>query len=174
VGKGNLDVRFDGLYNGRREVENLNLPSSGGYAVAPNSSMSVPRLFRVILPVTDIDRAAEFYSYVLGIPGERIWESRHYFDCGGTILACFDPRREERDYDATPNPENIYFAVSDIDAVYGRAKQAGCQWLGESIENQYWGERVFFAKDPFGNPICLVDERKLFLSTADLPHLELP
>lgn len=138
-----------------------------------NSSMSVPRLFRVILPVTNIDRAAGFYSYILGIPGERVWESRHYFDCGGTILACFDPWREGQGYHATPNPENIYFAVSDIDAVYERAKQAGCQWLDESIETQHWGERVFFAKDPFGNPICFVDEKKLFLSSADLAGLEL-
>lgn len=139
-----------------------------------NSSVSVPRLFRVILPVNNIDRAAEFYSQVLGIPGDRVWESRHYFDCGGTILACFDPRQEERDYDATPNTENIYFAVSDIEAVYERAKQAGCQWLDDSIKTQHWGERLFFAKDPFGNPICFVDETTLFLSSADLGRLNLP
>ena len=47
------------------------------------------RLFRVILPVSDIDRAARFYGAVLGLEGVRVSNGRHYFDCGGTILACF-------------------------------------------------------------------------------------
>ncbi len=130
--------------------------------MAKDSPAAVPRLFRVILPVNDIDKAAAFYSTVLGIPGERVWESRHYFDCGGTILACFDPRKEERDYDATPNPEPIYFAVSNIEDIYERAKGAGCQWIDEGVEVQHWGERAFFAGDPFGNSICFVDETTLF------------
>ena len=127
---------------------------------------STPKLFRVIVPVADIDRAAEFYGLVLGTPGERVWESRHYFDCGGTILACFDPRREGRDHDATPNPEHVYFATDDLEAVYTRAKRAACRWLDESIEVQHWGERAFFAEDPFGNPLCFVDSSTLFTSGA--------
>ena len=49
------------------------------------------KLFRVILSVSDIERAAGFYEAVLGAPGMRISPGRHYFDCGGTILACFSP-----------------------------------------------------------------------------------
>jgi predicted enzyme related to lactoylglutathione lyase len=125
----------------------------------------IPRLFRVILPVTDIDRAVEFYGYLLGTPGERVWLSRHYFNCGGTILACFDPRREGRDYDASPNSELIYFAVPNLEVIYERAKQAGCQWLEDGIKPRPWGERSFFAEDPFGNPICFVDNTTLFTGT---------
>jgi catechol 2,3-dioxygenase-like lactoylglutathione lyase family enzyme len=51
----------------------------------------MPRLFRVILPVTDIEEAKKFYGLVLGMPGERVSPGRHYFDCGGTVLACYDP-----------------------------------------------------------------------------------
>jgi catechol 2,3-dioxygenase-like lactoylglutathione lyase family enzyme len=127
----------------------------------------------VILPVDDLDRAASFYTAILGIPGERVWESRHYFDCGGTILACFDPRREGRDHDARPNPENIYFAVSDLDAVYERAKRAGCRWIDDGPEMRHWGERAFFARDPFDNPICFVDAATLFEGVEDLARLNL-
>ena len=50
------------------------------------------RLFRVILPVGDIDAATTFWSAVLGgAEGERVTAGRHYFDCGGTLLACWDP-----------------------------------------------------------------------------------
>lgn len=53
--------------------------------------VSEPHLFRVILPVTDIEAAASFYARLLGIPGSRVSGGRHYFDCRGTILACYDP-----------------------------------------------------------------------------------
>ena len=51
-----------------------------------------PRLFRVILPVSDIDEAAAFYTVLLGMPGIRVWSNRHYFDCAGTILAACSRR----------------------------------------------------------------------------------
>jgi predicted enzyme related to lactoylglutathione lyase len=127
---------------------------------------SVPRLFRVILPVADIDLAAEFYGRLLGTAGQRVWESRHYFDCAGTILACLDPRREGWERDAVPNPELIYFAVDDVDAVHERARTAGCRRLDAAVAVRAWGERSFYAEDPFGNPICFVDEATAFTGVA--------
>jgi predicted enzyme related to lactoylglutathione lyase len=124
---------------------------------APQSQ--VPRLFRVILPVTDITKAASFYARLLGTPGERVSPNRHYFDCGGTILACVEPQEAGR---YTPNPEDIFFAVSDIEAVYSRAKEAGCRQIDKKIEMQHWGERAFFAEDPFGNSLGFVDASTLF------------
>ena len=124
--------------------------------------MPVPRLFRVILPVPDIDRAAEVYGLLLGLPGERVHESRHYFDCGGTLLACLDPRREGWDRDAVPNPELLYFAVDDLEAAYARALAAGCRCREDGIAARAWGERSFYAHDPFGNPVCFVDALTVF------------
>src|SRR5271170_8429693 len=122
----------------------------------------MPRLFRVILPVSDIAVAERFYSDVLGMPGKRVSPGRHYFDCGGTILACFDPKADGDSTASTPNPDHVYFAVSDLEAAYDRAVAAGCQWIEEKIKSRAWGERSFYAKDPFGNPICLVDEKTVF------------
>ena len=125
-------------------------------------SASPPRLFRVILPVSDIDRAASFYETVLGVKGERVSPGRHYFDCGGTILACYDPRADGDDFDARPNPDHVYFAVEDLEAAFERARRAGCAEIEEKIATRPWGERSFYAKDPFGNPVCFVDARTMF------------
>lgn len=120
------------------------------------------RLYRVILPVSDIAQAARFYSQLLGVAGKRVSPGRHYFDCGGTILACYDPKADGDTTPARPNPDHVYFAISDLEGAYERARSAGCQWLEAKIERRPWGERSFYAKDPFGNPICLVDEKTVF------------
>ncbi len=112
------------------------------------------RLFRVILPVGDLDQAAAFYAAILGWPGERVSGGRHYFDCGGTILACVDPRSEQ--LELRSNIEHVYFSVDDIEETFRRATTAGCSWLGASIDTHPWGERSFYARDPSGNPICFV------------------
>jgi len=120
------------------------------------------RLFRVILPVTGIDKASKFYATLLGMPGRRVSGGRHYFDCGGTILACFDPRGDGDDWDATPNPDHLYFAVDDLEAVHARARCLNCRELDGRIVVQPWGERSFYATDPWGNRICFVDEATCF------------
>lgn len=120
------------------------------------------KLFRVIVPVFDIERAAEFYGQILGEPGKRVSNGRHYFDCGGTILACFDPMADGDGYEAEPNPDHVYFSVKDLEAVFERMKNGGCKELDDEIAVRPWGERSFYAKDPFGNRICFVDEKTVF------------
>jgi catechol 2,3-dioxygenase-like lactoylglutathione lyase family enzyme len=124
--------------------------------------MAVPRIYRVILPVSSIERAAEFYAGLLGLRGRRVSPGRHYFDCGGVILACFEPRADGDSWEPRPNQDHVYFAVADLEEVFARAQAAGCSWLEERIESRPWGERSFYARDPFGNPICFVDEATLF------------
>ena len=119
------------------------------------------KLFRVILPVTDIEQATKFYSALFEVPGERVSPGRHYFDCGGTILACYDAVADTDPAPVGPNPEHLYFAVTDLEAMYGRCQAAGCSVLQE-IKERPWGERSFYARDPFGNPICFVDESTIF------------
>jgi predicted enzyme related to lactoylglutathione lyase len=120
------------------------------------------RLFRVILPVSDIDAATRFYANLLGLEGERVSPGRHYFDCGGTILACYDPRADGDNFDPKPNPDHVYFAVEDLEATYQRAVAAGCRKI-DPMKTWPWGERSFYAVDPFGNPICFVDEQTCFI-----------
>ena len=129
------------------------------------------RLYRVLLPVGDIERAVRFYEAVLGSPGRRVSPGRHYFDCEGVILACFDPRADGDGYDAKPNPEPLYLAVDDLAAVRAAALRAGAEPaqgsppgvgpLGE-IAKRPWGEESFYASDPFGNPLCFVSRATVF------------
>src|ERR1700704_4777369 len=78
------------------------------------------RVFRVILPVSNINGAAAFYTAVLEQPGVRVSPGRHYFGCGGVILACFDPRADGDSWDPMPNPDHIYLAVSDLEVFHQR------------------------------------------------------
>lgn len=128
-----------------------------------------PRLYRVILPVENIDRLVAFYSGLLGLPGERVSPGRHYFDLGGTILAVYDPvadgdaAGEWRHHDL----QYIYIAVDDVEAAFRRAAELGATLLSQGVESKPWGERLFYARDPSGNPICLVDAETLFFGSAD-------
>ncbi len=126
-------------------------------------------LYRVIHPVGDIERAARFYSQVFGGPGERVSPGRHYFRCGGTVLACYDPVADGDD----PGEgwrhhahQYLYFAVPDLEAVCERVREAGGR-IEREIESMPWGERLFYARDPFDNPICFVDERTLFVGSTN-------
>ncbi|MDX5475064.1 MAG: VOC family protein [Bacillaceae bacterium] len=120
------------------------------------------RLYRVILPVTDIEKATEYYSYIFNVSGKRVSPGRHYFDCDGTVLACFDPKADGDHFTLNANPDYIYFSVSELEKIYDRVKTTGCT-IDEGIETQPWGERCFYAKDPFGNPLCFVDESTVFI-----------
>ncbi len=124
--------------------------------------MPAPRLFRVIVPVGDIEVAASFYGHILGDPGRRISPGRHYFGCGGVILACFDPRADGDTWDARPNPDHLYLAVADLENVFSRVQAEPQSAVQRGIETQPWGERSFYCSDPFGNKLCFVDERTLF------------
>lgn len=123
------------------------------------------KLYRIILPVKNINEAEQFYSAVLKQKGSRVSEGRHYFNLGGTILACYDPVADGdelgREWKYHEN-QYIYIAVDDLESVYTDVKNAGGKMEGP-IEEMPWGERLFYCQDPFGTPICFVDENTVFL-----------
>lgn len=127
----------------------------------------VPNLYRIILQVSDLDKAADFYAKLLGIKGRGIRGARYYFDCGAVILALVDPASEGAA--ARPLPDNIYFSVQNLEAVFERARELGClssddvhgESAGEIVERP-WGERSFYARDPFGNGLCFVAAETIF------------
>ena len=132
--------------------------------------MPTIQLYRVILPVDDVASAAEFYSTLLAMPGMRISPGRHYFQCGGVILALYSPKGDGDTAEPRPNFEHIYFAVDDLDAVHARAGQLGglSKETGDGrlpmgeIAVRPWGERSFYMHDLFGNPLCFVDAHTVF------------
>lgn len=126
------------------------------------------------MPVANLEDAARFYSALFDTSGFRVSNGRHYFDCGGVILAVYDPGA---DGDAKPvhsNAEHVYFAVADLEAVFARAQRVGglSTETGDGrlpmgqIAKRPWGEVSFYMHDPSGNPICFVDERSIFRGPA--------
>jgi len=129
---------------------------------------SAHKLFRIILQVNDLDKAAEFYSKLLDDPGRRIPRaSRHYIDCGPVILALVDVTAGGEQ--GKPLPDYIYFAVGNLEKIHSRATELNCLSSADvhgasagEIVVRPWGERSFYVADPWGNGLCFVDDGTLF------------
>ena len=71
---------------------------------------------------------------------------------------------------SAPGYEAAPFAVrADLAEAHRRARALKCLSKGDvhgesagDIVVRPWGERSFYAFDPFGNPICFVDARTVF------------
>ncbi|MEP6903587.1 MAG: VOC family protein [Actinomycetota bacterium] len=123
---------------------------------------NIPNIYRIIVPVSEPEKAFDFYSGLLGIEGRSVGGGRYYFDCGAVILALLNSKNP-------PNSEYIYISVANLEDFYARAKELDCLSKAEvhgaragEISVRPWGERCFYAYDPFGNGLCFVDEKTLF------------
>ena len=122
-----------------------------------------PRLFRLNVEVGDIDRAASFYGELLGLEARPQMGSRVYLNAGGVTLQVVQVPEPH------PAAKALYFTVGDLDAVHARAASLGSLSAdkvhgtpaGEPIVRP-WGERSFYADDPWGNPLCFVEEGTLY------------
>jgi hypothetical protein len=127
----------------------------------------VPKLFRVTVEVGNLDEAAPFYAKLFATDGKRHPGARHYFDCGGVIVAVLDPT--QGGLNPTVGPKSLYFAVKDIEGAHRRAKEldalAPYKVHGQpagAITKRPWGERSFYVVDKWGNDLCFVDEGTLY------------
>ena len=125
------------------------------------------KLFRVTLEVADLERATQLYAALFGLEGQRYPGARHYFDCGGVIVAVLDVSRGGMP--PTPGPKSLYFALDDVDDVHARADQLGVlapyQVHGEpasAVVTRPWGERSFYVVDPWGNDLCFCENGTLY------------
>ena len=119
------------------------------------------RVFRVAIPVSDLERSRRFYETVLEVDADETVPSRVYFRCGDVILAIIDWMVEPLGPFRT-TPENLYFATDDVNRAHDRATTAGAEQL-TPVGTRPWGERSFYCADPDGNLLCFVDEATLLL-----------
>jgi catechol 2,3-dioxygenase-like lactoylglutathione lyase family enzyme len=119
------------------------------------------RLFRVIIPVKDIDAAAAFYEKLLGgQPGERVTAGRHYFTCDDVLLACWDALSDGDPEFPGPNRGVVYLSTSEpLEEVRDRMLRAGGVPEPErgTVAVRPWRERSFYFRDPWGNRLCVVE-----------------
>jgi len=114
-------------------------------------------LFRINIEVGDLAQAAQGWGELLGAEGRRQAGSRVYFTAGSVTLQVVQHDKPH------PAAKALYFLVDDLEAAHARANKLG--WLskdkvhgepGGDISVRPWGERSFYAEDPWGNPLCFV------------------
>ncbi len=117
-----------------------------------------PSLFRLNIEVADVSQAAHFYGVLFDMPARPQAGARVYVTAGPVTLQIVE----------SPQPhlaaKALYFTVSDLDAVQARAASLACLskmmvhgLVGGDINVRPWGERSFYADDPWGNPLCFVE-----------------
>src|SRR5262249_50045970 len=117
------------------------------------------RVTRVLIRVPDIERAVSFYDQALGTAGKRVSPGRCHYALGGFELACYDPAADGDLHDAEKGRPFGQFAGAVAD------RKGACEGVGDGgghihqpISIKLWGERIFYATDPFGNRLCFLDE----------------
>lgn len=125
-----------------------------------------PVVFRLDIDVDDVDRAAEWYGSLLQQTGRKAPGARVYFTCGSVTLQIVDVSDHKAVH---PLPKALYFTVRDLDAVFARAEALDCQDMelihgepGGVISVPPWGERSFYIRDPWNNPLCFVQEGTVY------------
>lgn len=118
----------------------------------------IPQMFRLNVEVGDVAQAAQFYGALFDQDARPQAGSRVYVAAGPVTLQVVQ--------NPTPHvaAKALYFTVSDLDAVHTRASSLGCLSkqmvhgvVGGDINVRSWGERSFYADDPWGNPLCFVE-----------------
>lgn len=123
----------------------------------------IPTLFRLNLEVGNVDEAQRFYTALLGLTGRKQAGARFYIDCGSVTLQVVQTPKPH------PAAKALYFTVRDLESIFERAQSLGCLSKdpvhgdpGGAIVVRPWGERSFYAEDPWGNPLCFVEAGTIY------------
>jgi hypothetical protein len=84
-----------------------------------------------------------------------------------TVVKTKPPKPEAPD--DVPQFFRLNVEVGDLEAAFDRAKGLSClsrdevhDAPGGGIVVRPWGERSFYAEDPWGNPLCFVEEGTVY------------
>jgi len=130
------------------------------------SAPDVPQVFRLNIEVGDLEAATRFYAELLGVEGRKQPGQRCYFECGPVTLQVLDVSSHGQPHTAA---KALYFTVKNLETAFERAKTLHClsreevhDAPGGGIVVRPWGERSFYAEDPWGNPLCFVEEGTVY------------
>jgi predicted enzyme related to lactoylglutathione lyase len=117
---------------------------------------SLGSIMQILVPVTDVDRAAEFYERVLGLPLLFKYPGNAFFDADGVRIYLAQPT--EADFDGRAS---IYFRVADVTGTLERLEARGAkvreqpEIVFSTDDYDLW---LAFVQDPDGNNIGLMRE----------------
>ena len=122
----------------------------------PSTPSGLGPIMQLLVPVADVDRAAEFYADVLGLPLLFRYPGNAFFDAHGIRI-----------YLATPTelgyvgPATIYFRVDDVTETFERlvARGAAVREAPEIVHrDEGYDLWLAFVADLDGNNIGLMRE----------------
>jgi len=111
---------------------------------------------QILVPVSDVDRAASFYADVLGLPLLFLFPGNAFFDAHGVRL--YLARPTEPGYDG---PITLYFRVDDIGATFDRLVARGATVRAAPViahRDAAYDLWLAFVSDPDGNNVGLMRE----------------
>lgn len=120
------------------------------------ASFGLDRIGQILVPITDIDRAVEFYRDRLGMSFLFRFPGMAFFDCGGIRLYLAVP--ESRSFRGRAT---IYYRVDDIDAAVEALEARGVTFddrphvVHRDEQQELW---MAFFRDPDGNNLALMAE----------------
>ena len=113
-------------------------------------------VMQILVPVSDVDRAAEFYEQVLGFDLLFRYPGNAFFDAAGVRLYLAAP-----DQPGFTGVATIYFRVEDVTGTLARLEAAGARVIERpnvvfsTDEYDLW---LAFVRDPDGNNIGMMRE----------------
>ena len=113
-------------------------------------------IMQILVPVSDVDRATEFYEQVLGLPLLFRYPGNAFFDAAGVRLYLAKPTEPGYDGAAT-----LYFRVDDVTATFTLLESRGAtvrerpEVVHHDPDYDLW---LAFVADPDGNSIGLMRE----------------
>ena len=122
----------------------------------PETDGPLGPITQILVPVTDVDRAADFYEHVLGLPLLFRYPGNAFFDAAGVRL--YLARPTEPGYDGVAT---LYFRVDDVTAAFDLLESRGAtvrerpELVHRDPEYDLW---LAFVADPDGNNIGLMRE----------------
>lgn len=109
----------------------------------------------VVYPVSDLKKGIEFYTQVMGLEVESIWQDQYAeFDIAGQTFAIMSGVEEMK-----PGGAQVAFNVPNITEALTEIKAKGVKQVGEVIDTPVC--RMAFVIDPDGNAITLHEKPKV-------------
>jgi uncharacterized glyoxalase superfamily protein PhnB len=127
----------------------------------PSNVKPIPEGYHSISPALvcrDAARAIQFYKNIFGAterhvmpgPGGKIMHAELKIGDSVVMLSDEFPGFATAPSPSAGNPVSLFLYTEDVDSLYNRAVQAGCQ-VKTPLNDMFWGDRYGKFIDPFGH-----------------------
>ena len=124
------------------------------------STFGLSRIGQIAVNASDLERAVAFYRDVLGMRFLFQVPRMAFFDCGGIRVMLGLAERPEFDHPASV----LYYQVAEIAAAHRELASRGVAFEAEPhVVHRAPGQELWlaFLRDSEGNPLALMEERKV-------------